>query len=78
MVASNSLPPGIEYERYKWLKRNRGVLVRVAQELAVGVPTVSRVLNGHAVSRRIEDRLRQLRAPGFTKQRNSTTRRKKG
>jgi DNA-binding phage protein len=52
-----------------WLMNNKGVLTQVAKETGVSRQFVAKVFAGRGKSRRIEEALRKLRAPGFEKPR---------
>jgi hypothetical protein len=66
MLAANIVQQDLDFQRYQWLKRNRGALVRVSKELGVHLSVASRVFNGLARSARVEAKLRELHAPGFS------------
>ena len=66
------MPPGNhtpeEIARHEWVRANKGILQRIANELGFSRTLVSRVYNGHQSSYtgKIEEKLRSLDAPGWT------------
>ena len=65
------MPTPLQIEQRQWKRSNRGVLKRIAEECNVSRVWVSRVFNGHRSSydNAIEDKLRDLNAPGFLQKR---------
>ncbi len=63
----------LDYDKYRWLARNRGVLSEVAMSLRPEKPYskqfVRMVYWGQRRSQRVEAALRSLRAPGFERSR---------